>query len=210
MSTKRKSGIYIKREEPSSPLTMDDFNKLLRGLHKDKLYNWEMYVRLSFATALRVGDVLSISWKDIIDKDGIDIVEEKTRKVRKIPFNSTVKRKFKELYSLCGEPDLNELIMINKVQSKKVGEMVAYTPQYINRRLKNFKVKYRLSIDINKIKTHSFRKTFGRYIYEKNNCSFQSLNLLNIIYKHSDIKTTQIYLGIQDEEIGGAFEQINF
>lgn len=210
MSIKRKSGIYIKREEPSSPLTMDDFNKLLRGLHKDKLYNWEMYVRLSFATALRVGDVLSISWKDILNKDGIDIVEEKTRKVRKIPFNSTVKRKFKELYELCGEPDSSELIMINKIQSKKVGEMVAYTPQYINRRLKNFKVKYQLDIDINKIKTHSFRKTFGRYIYEKNNCSFQSLNLLNIIYKHSDIKTTQIYLGIQDEEIGGAFEQINF
>lgn len=207
---KKVAGAFKKREEPSAPLTMPDLNKLIDGLHEDKLYNWEAYVRLSFVTALRVGDVLSLTWDDVLDKKILNFVEQKTRKVRKIPFNKTVQDKISELYELCGRPDVNEYIMINKTQSLKTGKMSTYTNQYINRRLKNFKIKYRMNVDINLIKTHSFRKTFGRYIYEKNGCSFQALNMLNIIYQHADIKTTQIYLGIQDEEIDEVYNQIQF
>ena len=62
MIIKPNHGIKNKREFPSDPLEMSDFNKLVDGLRADRLYQWETYVRLSFITALRSGDVLELRW----------------------------------------------------------------------------------------------------------------------------------------------------
>lgn len=207
---KKKYGIYNKREEASDALSMADFNKLLKGLRDDKEYLWELYCRLSFATALRANDVLTLRWVDFLYKDKIHFIERKTRKNRAIPINQSVKDKLAELYNLLGRPDEDEYFMINRRQSKITGKMTHYTLQYINRKLKVFRVRYRLSISKNRFSSHSFRKTFGRYVYESNGKSFEALNLLNIIYQHSNISTTQRYLGIEEEEIDNIYNKIKF
>ena len=78
--------------------------------------------------------------------------------------------------------------------------------QYVNRQLKMMKDKYDLEIE--NISTHTFRKTFGRYVYEKSGRSNDSLLYLNRIFRHHNIDTTMIYLGIRDEEISNIFESI--
>lgn len=44
----------------SEPLQIEDFKRLLECLSTDKKYWIELYCRVSFCTALRVSDVLSL------------------------------------------------------------------------------------------------------------------------------------------------------
>lgn len=81
------------------------------------------------------------------------------------------------------------------------------TIQYVNMKLKEFKYKYKLRID--NFSTHTFRKTFGRYVYDKSEHSAESLILLNKILNHSSIQVTKTYIGITQEEVAGIFASIS-
>lgn len=58
------------------------------------------------------------------------------------------------------------------------------------------------------ISPHTFRKTFGRYVYDSNNRSAESLILLNKILNHSSIQITKTYLGITKDEVNGIYASI--
>lgn len=183
-------------------LAIKDFNRLVDGLHTDGLYMWELYCRLSFCTALRASDVLTLTWKDILDRDFLDKTEKKTQKGRRITFNTSVQHKIKELYTLQGEPDKKGSPFLNP-RTK-----TTYSLEYINRLLKEFRVRYRLPIKA--FSTHTFRKTFGRYVYESSGRSAESLILLNSIFRHSSIDITKVYIGLRQAEIDKVFNSIKF
>lgn len=210
MIIKPESGVKNKREESSSPLSMDDFNTLINGLHNDGLYQWEMYARVSFVTALRSGDVLTLRWKDILNRSELVFIEKKRRKERKIKFSLSVQEKFNELYVLMGSPDINIPFMSNMGVYHRTRSAVAFSQQYINKKLKNFKIKYRLDIPMHRFQTHSFRKTFGKHVFESKGKSYEALVILNVIYNHSSIKQTQTYIGITDEKIQDIYGEIEF
>jgi integrase len=96
------------------------------------------------------------------------------------------------------------------VNCNLTGEMWSVSPafavstQFINRKLKEIKVVYRLKID--HFSTHSFRKTFGRRIWEQDNHSEKSLIMLSEIFNHSGTVITRKYLGIRQEEIANVYE----
>lgn len=183
-------------------LPIKEFNRLVEGLHNDGLYVWELYCRLSFCTALRASDVLTITWEDIIDREFLDKIEKKTQKGRKITFNVSVRQKIKELYTLQGEPNKKGSPFLNpKTKS-------TYSLEHINRMLKEFKFRYRLPIKAFSI--HTFRKTFGRHVYESNGRSAESLILLNTIFRHSSIDITKVYIGLRQDEIDNVFNAIKF
>ncbi len=185
----------------SDHLKYDEFLRLLDSLHKDGEYRWEMYARLSFCTACRASDVLKFKWEDILGVSSTVVTEQKTKKTRKIPFNPSVQQSFMELWKLLGCPDRKDYVMQSSQSDKPV------TIQYVNQRLKEFKVKYHLDID--NFSTHTFRKTFGRYVYDSNNHSAESLILLNKILNHASIQVTKTYIGITQEEIAGVFTSIS-
>lgn len=182
-------------------LPYDEFLRLLKCLHEDGEYRWEMYAQLSFCTACRGGDVLRFRWKDILGVSSITIVEQKTKKTRKIPFNPSVQKSFDNLWKLLGCPDKNDYIM----QSPNGDQPI--TIQRVNQVLKEFKTKYHLKIE--NFSTHTFRKTFGRFVYDTNNHSAESLLLLNKILNHSSIQITKTYIGITQEEVAGIYAAIN-
>lgn len=183
-------------------LPIEDFNRLVEGLHTDGLYMWELYCRLSFCTALRASDVLTLTWEDILEKEFLDKIERKTGKGRRITFNPSVQQKIKELYTLQGEPNKKGSPFLNPKTK------MHYSLEYINRLLKGFKCRYRLSIKA--FSTHTFRKTFGRYVYESNGRSAESLILLNSIFRHSSIDITKVYIGLRQAEIDKVFNSIKF
>lgn len=184
----------------SDHLPYDEFMRLLDCLHKDKEYRWEMYARLSFCTACRASDTLKLKWGDVLGVSAITIVEQKTKKVRKIPFNPSVQKSFHDLWKALDCPDKSEFIM-KSCQTKN-----AMTIQHVNYKLKEFKFKYKLQIE--NFSTHTFRKTFGRYVYDINNHSAESLILLNKILNHSSIQVTKTYIGITQEEVAGIYASI--
>lgn len=183
-------------------LSIEDFNRLIDGLHNDEQYMWELYCRLSFCTALRASDVRMLRWNEILGRDEFIKMEQKTGKSRRISLNKSVGDKLLELYSLMNSPEKNSLIFNNSITQKP------YSLEHINRLLKEFRVKYHLP-KMN-FSTHTFRKTFGRYVYESNERSAESLILLNTIFRHSNIKVTKVYIGIRQDEIDKVFNAIKF
>lgn len=184
----------------SDYLAIPELKKLLNGLHRDKKYIWEFYARLSFCTALRASDVLSLTWADIINRSYLVKTEKKTGKTRKIAFSERTQRYIDEAYLLMKKPNPNELIF----KSKVTGE--ALTIQYINKIIKKWKDRY--LINIGNFSTHTFRKTFGRYVYDTAKDKSNALLLLNQIFKHSTIEVTKVYIGLRQEEINSVFESL--
>ncbi len=185
----------------SEALNYTDFKRLLKGLRKDGLYKWELYCAASFCTALRVSDVKSMTWGDLLHHNDIVKLEQKTSKMREIHLGTSFRRLLNELYELLGRPALDTCIIPNDRTGKPM------TTQRINQVIKGFIFRYRLPIK--KFSTHTFRKTFGRAIWEMMGKTAEALTYLNLIFKHSNIMTTTIYLGIKQEEIQGIFEMIN-
>ncbi|MDR1119448.1 MAG: tyrosine-type recombinase/integrase [Dysgonamonadaceae bacterium] len=186
----------------SEHLEYSEYERLVNSLHEDREYIWEMYARLSLCTACRASDVLSRKWSDILNRDQIMVTEKKTGKPRNIIFNPSVKKKLNEMYILLGRPPIDSFVFGT---SKSVE---GFSVQYVNRKLKEFKLKYNL--DIGNFSTHTFRKTFGRYVYESNNKSAESIILLNKILNHTSIAATKAYIGLTQEEINGVYNSIRF
>lgn len=186
----------------SDYLPMEEFIKLINGLRIDNMYVWELYCCLSFCTAHRVSDVLTYKWKDVLGKTDITKIERKTGKTRTIQFNEDVRKKINELYHLLDKPDIDQFMICNPKTKEP------YTLRHINRVLKTFRVKYRLPIKA--FSTHTFRKTFGRHVYEHGGRTAESLILLSSIFKHSSIDMTKIYIGLQQTEINNVFNSIKF
>lgn len=183
-------------------LEYSEYQRLLDCLHEDKNYFFEMYARLSFCTACRASDVLKLRWVDILNKDEIVIREKKTGKARKVKFNTSVKQKLLQLWHLMGEP--NRALYV--FENPKTGAPM--TIQRINQHLKL--MNYRYHLNIGHFSTHTFRKTFGRYVYDSNGHSAESLILLNKILNHSNIQVTKTYIGITQDEIDDIYNSIKF
>ena len=173
-------------------LPMDTFRKLLDALEKDGEYLWATYCWLSFCTAFRASDVRTLRWKDVLNRNQLVKTEKKSRYVQE---------KTRHLYGLQGIPDVENLIFMNPQTGNP------YSLEYINRLLKVFRVRYR--IPIHAFSTHTFRKTFGRYVYEMMGRSAEALILLNQIFRHSNLETTRRYIGLAQEDIDKVFNSIH-
>nr|WP_195461776.1 tyrosine-type recombinase/integrase [Alistipes sp. D31t1_170403_E11] len=181
-------------------LEYEDFIRLLSSLHEDKNYLWELYCCISFCTACRISDVLTMTWQDVLKKSALYKIEQKTGKMRLITLNSNVQQLIVSLYELLGSPDKQLPVFCNTRTEKP------YSKQYINERLKLFRWKYKLPIK--HFSSHTFRKTFGRYIYETMGRSMEALILLSAILRHTSPRVTMVYLGIREEEIEGIYNTI--
>ena len=84
----------------------------------------------------------------------------------------------------------------------------AFSVQYVNRKLKEIATKYKITKTPEKIKSHTFRKSFGRRVFENNDNSEKSLIFLSEMFNHSNMKTTKIYLGIREKEIFDIYDNL--
>lgn len=182
-------------------LPYPDYQKLVQALIDEKQYWWACYCILSFCTGLRFSDVCKLRWCDILDQRRIIITAKKTNKTHIIPIGQNASEHFETLYKRMGKPNKKDCILANHQDNGKTVSI-----QYINRTLKKWAKKYEL--DIENFSTHTFRKTFGRYVYEKGGRTEKTLVYLNRIFKHTSLDTTMIYLGIRDDEISNIFNSI--
>ena len=189
-------------------LEMGEYRRLLQCLRDDKEYLWETYATLAFCTGCRISDVLTFKWKDVLAENNA-VKEKKTGKTRKITFSESTQRRIADLYGLLGCPD-REWQVFRSTQHKKNDpySLAPYTRQYVNQVFKEFKRRY--GIKIGNFSSHTFRKTFGRYVYDSMGRTEESLTLLNKIFKHSSIVVTKTYIGITDDEVKGVYESIEF
>jgi len=180
----------------------DTMLNLVRKLYDDKEYKISLLIACGCFFGLRISDLLFLTWKQLLNSETLELTEKKTGKKRIIKINSQLQKHIKSCY--CAVNPIND--DSNCFTSQK---NCVYSIQRINVILKETKTKYNLKI--NNISSHSFRKTFGRAIYNNaGSNSEMALVKLSELFNHSDIKTTRKYLGLRQEELMEAYDLLRF
>lgn len=179
----------------------ENLMQFILKLQRDKEYKFSLLIGMGAFTGLRISDILSIRWCDVLDKEVLHLNEKKTDKHRSIKLNNELKELIKESYQLMGNPPIDELVFVNKYGTKQINV------QWVNVKLKELFEKY--SIKTTNPSTHCLRKSFGRKVWENNNYSEKSLVLLSEIFNHSSVQITKKYLGIKEEEIFDVYDQLS-
>jgi integrase len=187
----------------TSYIDWNDFISLITRLEKDKEYKFCLLVSIGVFTGLRITDLLTIKYQDILKDDVFLITEKKTNKERSIKVNSTLKDIVQRIYNKSGVSNLDELIFLNKYGTKCIDK------SYVNVKLKELFIKYRIRVKGN-VSTHTFRKTLGRRVVDVNNYSGESLVLLMELFGHSNMGITKRYLGIREQEIHNVYDSLTF
>ena len=181
----------------------NDFISLITRLEKDENYKFCLLVSIGVFTGLRISDLLTLTYSDLLNNETFTLREMKTKKQRSIKVNKDLKEIVSRIVSKSNITNINQLIFINKYGTKSIDK------SYVNVKLKELVKKYRIKLDGN-VSTHTFRKTLGRRVIEVNNYSNESLVLLMELFGHSSMSITKRYLGIREQEIHNVYDSLTF
>jgi site-specific recombinase, phage integrase family len=175
---------------------------LIRRLTKDKNYKISLLIAIGCFTGLRISDILTLRWKQILGVSEFTITERKTGKQRTIRLNKELQLHINDCYK-----NINPLGIASPILVSQKGTV--FTVQRINIILKELKQRYRLKIK--HFSCHSLRKTFGRQVYNMNsdNAELALIKLMEL-FNHSSVAITKRYLGLRKEEILETYDCLTF
>ncbi len=165
-------------------------------------YKFCLLISTGVFTGLRISDLLTLKYTDLINKDILTIREKKTKKVRTNKINPDLLILVERIYKKPHLTNPNQFIFFNPFGDKAIDK------SYVNIKLKELFSKNRIKIDGN-ISSHLFRKTLGRRVMELNNFSNESLVLLMELFGHSSMSITKRYLGIRQQEINDIYLSVS-
>lgn len=183
-------------------LVWSDAMNLIRKLVKDGNYKMSLLIAIGCFTGLRISDILSLRWKQILNVSEFTIIEKKTGKRRTIRLNPELQRHITDCYEHIQPIGVESPILVSQ-------KGTTFSVQRINIILKELKRKYRLKI--NHFSCHSLRKTFGRQVYNMNSDNSElALIKLMELFNHSSVSITKRYLGLRQEEILETYDCLTF
>lgn len=180
----------------------DDMTNLVRRLLYDEDYKMSLLIAIGCFWGLRISDILSLRWSQILNVDEFTIKEKKTGKLRTIRINAQLKRHITDCFKGIVPINTNAPVFVSQ-------KGTIYTVQRINVILKEIKAKYKLKVQ--NFSCHSLRKTFGRQVYNQNseNAELALVKLMEL-FNHSSVAITKRYLGLRQEEILQAYDSLSF
>ena len=187
---KRSLQSKVKNAVNSQYLTKIEINDWLNWLKKNDKWRYYLLVKLGVSTLLRYSDLNRLSWNDLLEKEILFLNEKKTNKKREIRIERDIQESIKYVF--------------NRLNDSYTDKIFPYHINSINSYLR--KSSFLSGIRKPHISTHSFRKSVGRYIWELNNKSDESLLKLSMIFNHTSTSITRRYLGIEREEIQNMYE----
>lgn len=172
----------------------EDLDSVLQYFKKNGMNHWWIVGCLEVGLGRRIGDTLSLRWKDFFKADGswkrqiASLQEEKTGKYANPRINDWVKE--------C----LNQYIREEGIDvASSYGDLVVDgKAQAFRKALK--KAVEAVGIDY-PVSTHSFRKYFGNIMYKTHRGDPLALNVIQTMFAHSDVSITREYIGKMDEDI---------
>lgn len=152
--------------------------------------------------ALRISDLLKLTWKDVLDDGGksfkpIKLIEGKTRRKRVIQLNKASQNALKELLSSLGIYCIDDYVF----RSREARNSPLSRKQALNILKDSAKA---VGIKEN-VGTHTLRKTWGYHAWQKGFSPALIMETLN----HSNLNMTKRYLGIRQDEINDLYEGLN-
>ncbi|MBO7265127.1 MAG: tyrosine-type recombinase/integrase [Alistipes sp.] len=180
----------------------DTMVDLVHRLYDDKMYRMSLLVGCGSFFGLRISDLKSLRWRDLLSGPRLSIIEKKTGKRREIKINTSFQRHIQRCYKSLDIKCMDEHCFLSQ-------RGVVISTQMINRHLKSIKARYNL--DIEHFSSHSLRKTFGRKVIDSaGEHSEMALIKLSEIFNHSSPMITRRYLGLRAEELEDVYNSLYF
>jgi len=171
-------------------------------LNKGELRNYLLFI-MGIHTALRISDMLRLTWHDVYDFDNnrvrteFTIVEKKTKKSKIIAINPSVVHAINNLFKQVNPATEDRFLFAHPSLNKAISRIQAY------RILRTSAEE--VSIDM-PVSCHSLRKTFGYHLWKKGT----SLVVIMDIYNHTSYAVTKRYLGITQDDKNSAYLELKF
>jgi len=195
------------------PFEIEDMKKMIHYFYDNEMWAHYLIFVMSCNMARRIGDTLSLTWEHIFNPetgkmraDLLEIVEDKTDKLAN-PRINTACRKAIELYiekTKCN-PAENGYKGYVFMQTSGTGKGNVLSADGYRKALK--KVAVAVGIEYN-VGTHSPRKTFGKMSRMLHPGDYDSMELLQTIYNHSDTKTTKHYIGLTKQKVDKYYDDM--
>ena len=164
-------------------LDWDDANRLIYNLIEDGRYCMAMLILIGINTGFKINRIRKLRWVNVLNKHEIN-----TGGVF-IHLNDDFYALSEHIYTCIGEPDKLSYVLLSH-------KKVPYSTQRINILLKGMNIEYKLGVD--KLTTHSLRKTFGRRIVEESKNPQAALSSLSRYFNHASTTITIDYLNLVD------------
>lgn len=186
----------------SDYMEWDTMLNLVHRLFNDGNYRMSLLIACGSFFGLRISDLKTLTWAQLLDADTFILIEQKTKKRRGIKINGRLQKHAMDCYMALNIKDKSEKCFLSRKKT-------VYSTQRINDLFKVIRTQYKLKIQ--HFSTHSLRKTFGRQVVEMagSNAEF-ALIKLSELFNHSDIMTTRRYLGLRTEELMETYDMLSF
>lgn len=187
----------------SDYLPWDSAMNLIHRLYKDKEYTMSLLIGCGCFFGLRISDLLSLRWSQILSEDGMfTLNEKKTGKRRTVKVNNNFKKHIMDCHRALGIVNDDQPCFLSR-------KGCVYSIQRINAKLKFIKVRY--GVKVGNFSTHSLRKTFGRKVFESAGEQAEiALVRLMELFNHSSVAITKRYLGLRQEELMETYDLLDF
>jgi len=182
-------------------MSWDDFKSLVSKLERDGEYKFCLMICIGVMTGLRLSDLLQLRFSQFENTDVLTIVEQKTKKTRKIKINKDLKEILERIREKMGVTDSDRYIFLNRFGAKPIDK------SYVNVKLKDIMKKYDIVLEGN-VSSHTFRKTLGNRVLRLNNYSNEAMVLLMELFGHSSPSITKRYLGIREKEVLDVYDSL--
>lgn len=195
------------------PFEVEDIKKILVYFEENKRWTHYLLFTIGCNMARRVGDTLSLTWEHIFDpatgrfrNDILEIVEDKTDKLANPKINQAVRDAVKRYIAETG-CDVTANGYKNPVflQLSGTHKGNVITSDGYRKALKL--AAKAVGIEYN-VGTHSPRKTFGMVSRMLHPNDYDSMELLQTIYNHSDTKTTKHYIGLTKKKVDQYYDDM--
>ena len=156
-----------------------------------------LLITLSAHTALRISDLLRLTWDDVYDfsqarfRDRIAVTEQKTKKQKLVKLN----KKVISALQLCLPAAQRNDPLIKSRKGGAISRVQAYRIIRAAAEALNFSIR---------VSCHSLRKTFGYHAWKNGLLPAVIME----IYNHSNFATTKRYLGITQDDQDAVYVQL--
>jgi integrase len=168
-------------------------------LREKDLRNLLLFV-MGINTALRIGDLLSLTVGDIRDEQGelrpsVNLRENKTGKIKQFPLNDSVLQVLREY--LMSEDDMgnSSFLFPSNKKKKPITRIQAW----------RILSEAALQAGLGDVGTHTLRKTFGYHAYRRT----KDLGLVQKLLNHSSSGDTLRYIGIDQDTMDDTYMRLN-
>ena len=174
----------------SDPIkSVEEYQRFIRSYNNRAEFQFFALLNIMFETNLRISDCLALTWKRVRQRgelrDYCIVKEKKTGKYKRFFLTDNMRIILTRLYDQSRHRKINNYIFCNN-KGKKLSYHTVY--RRIKKRADKLKMKGNISC-------HTFRKSYAYALYQ----STKDLSIVMTELNQSSIKSTLLYLGIEEE-----------